>query len=486
MDLGKEPEMPIKVTIIGAGPGGYVAAARAAQLGAEVTVIEEGHVGGTCLNCGCIPSKVMIHTAELMERFRKADQWGISVEGEARVDLQNLMARKRQVIEVQREGILKLFKHHRIRHLSGRGAIKGPNMAVVTLEDNKVLEVPWDRLILATGSQPLALKSLPYDHERVLDSNDALSPSAIPESLLIVGGGVIGCEFAFVYSSLGSRVTVVEALSRMLPLPSVDPDISKVIQREMKKRKIAFFLDRVAEKIEPVEDHIRVTIRPFSRGSEKREKDTEKALTVDVDKVLVCVGRRPKTTHLGFEETGIKMDPKGWVQVNDQMETSVTHIYAIGDMLGPSRPMLAHMASAEGLIAAENAMGESRTISYDVVPGVVFTSPEVADVGMTEIQAKEAGYIVRSETVLFRNLGKAQITGHIAGQAKIIWDDASDRVLGVHLVGPRASDLIAEGALAIRKGTTVKDLAETIHAHPTLAEIMAEVAHKALGKPIHG
>jgi dihydrolipoamide dehydrogenase len=341
-------------------------------------------------------------------------------------------------------------------------------------------------LILATGSQPLALESLPYDHERVLDSNDALSPNEIPESLLIIGGGVIGCEFAFVYSSLGSRVTVVEALSRILPLPSVDPDMSKVIQREMKKRKIAFLLDRIAEKVESAGNQLRVTIGPLSSGSENRGKDIEKVLTVDVDKVLVCVGRQPKTTHLGFEETGIKLDPRGWVQTNDRMETSVPHIYAIGDMLGPSRPMLAHMASAEGLIAAENAMGESRTISYDAVPGVVFSSPEVADVGMTEIQATEAGYKVSSETVLFRNLGKAQIMGHIAGQAKIIWDEASGSVLGVHMVGPGVSDLIAEGALAIRKGLTIKDLAETIHAHPTLAEIMAEVAHKALGRPIHG
>jgi dihydrolipoyl dehydrogenase len=478
--------MPVKVTIIGAGPGGYVAAARAAQLGAEVTVIERDQVGGTCLNWGCIPSKVMIHTAELIESFRKAPQWGILVEGEARVDLQDLMARKRRVIETQREGILKLFKHHRIRYLRGHGTLKGLNLAAVTLEDGKTQEVPWDRLLLAMGSQPLALETLPYDHERVLDSNDALSPTEIPESLLIVGGGVIGCEFAFVYSSLGSRVTVVEALSRMLPLPSVDPDISKVIQREMKKRKIAFMVDRVVEKIEPAEDQIRVTVGPFSPGSEKKGKDLENAVTIDVDKVLVCIGRRPNIASLGLQEIGIRLDPKKWVQVNDRMETSVPNVYAIGDMLGPSRPMLAHMASAEGLIAAENAMGVSRTISYDVVPGIVFTSPEVADVGMTEAQAMAAGYEVRSETVLFRNLGKAQILGRIEGQAKVVWDEGSGRILGVHMVGPRASDLIAEGALAIRKGITVREIAETIHAHPTLAEVMAEVTNKALGMPIHG
>lgn len=478
--------MPLKVTVIGAGPGGYVAAARAAQLGAEVTVVEENHVGGTCLNWGCIPSKVLINTTEVMENFRKAGQWGILVEGEPRVDLQNLMARKKKVIETQREGILKLLKQHRIRLLNGRAAIKGPNMAKVHTEENKTMEVTWDRLIMAVGSGPLELETLPFDHQRILDSTDALSPSDIPESLLIVGGGVIGCEFAFVYSALGSRVTVVEALSRILPLPSVDPDMSKVIQREMKKRKISFLLDRIAEKIEPVEDQIRVTVGPFLSNAEKTGKNSLKTMTIDVDKVLVCVGRHPATTRLGIEETEIETDERGWVRVNHRMETSLPHIYAIGDMLGPSRPMLAHLASAEGLIAAENALGGNRTISYDAVPAVVFTSPEVAEVGLSETQAMETGRKVRSESVLFRNLGKAQIMGRIEGQAKIIWDEASGRILGIHLVGPHAGDLIAEGALAIRKGLTLKDLAETIHAHPTLAEIMAEAAHKALGTPVHG
>jgi dihydrolipoyl dehydrogenase len=482
--------MTVKMAIIGAGPGGYVAAFRAAQLGADVTVIEQDHVGGTCLNWGCIPSKILIHTAELVDHLQNAPHWGISLDDEVRIDLQALMARKQQVIETQREGILKLFKHYRIRYLRGRGTVKGPKMAVVTQEGGQILDVPWDRLILATGSQPLALSSLPFDHKRILDSSDALSLTEIPASLLIVGGGVIGCEFAFVFSSLGSRVTVVEALSRILPLPTIDPDISKVIQREMKKRKMVFMVDRIVNNLEPVGDRVRVTLRPSRTivgiKGVNRGKDADKALTLDVDRVMVCVGRRPNTASLGLKSLGISLEPEGWIRVNDRMETDVPHVYAIGDLLGPFRPMLAHVATTEGIIAAENAMGGGRVMSYDAVPGVIFTFPEVADVGLTETQALEAGHNVRSETVLYRNLGKAQVVGLIEGQVKIIWDEKSDRILGVHIVGSRASDLIAEGVLAVRKGITIKELAETIHAHPTFAEVMAEVALKAMGMPIHG
>jgi dihydrolipoamide dehydrogenase len=482
--------MPVKMAVIGAGSGGYVAAVRAAQLGAEVTLVEEDHVGGTCLNWGCIPSKILIHAAELVERLRNAPQWGISLDDEVRIDLQALSARKQRVIETQREGLLKIFKHYRIRYLKGRGILKGPHMAAVTQEGGRTLDVPWDRLILATGSQPLALSSLPFDHKRVLDSNDVLSLTELPPSLLIVGGGVIGCEFAFLFSALGSRVTVVEALSRILPLPNVDPDISKVIQREMKKRKVLFMVDRIVEKMEPLKDRIRVILRPartaYGPESKNRGKDTEEILTLEGDRVLVGVGRRPNTASLGLENLGISLEPEGWIRVNNVMETADPHVYAIGDLLGPSRPMLAHVAAREGLIAAENAMGGGRVMSYDAVPGVIFTLPEVAHVGMTEAKALEAGYNVGSDTVLFRNLGKAQVMGLIEGQVKLIWDKKSGRILGVHMVGSRASDLIAEGVLAVRKGITIKELAETVHAHPTLAEVMVEVAHKALGMPIHG
>jgi dihydrolipoamide dehydrogenase len=307
----------------------------------------------------------------------------------------------------------------------------------------------------------------------------------IPESLLIVGGGVIGCEFAFVFSSLGSRVTVVEALSRLLPLPSVDESCSKVIQRKMKKRKIKFLVNRTVEKVEEMGQRCRVSIGPSQFLKEPREKHP-KPLTLEVDKILVCIGRQANTAGIGLEKIQLKMDNDGWVLADEHMETGVPQVYAVGDILGPSRVMLAHVATREGLVAAENLMGSRERMDYGVVPGVIFTTPEVANVGLTEAQAKEQGLQFRSDSVLFRNLGKPHVIGEIAGEAKVISDAYSGRILGVHMVGPHASDLIAEGTLAVKLGCTVKELAETIHAHPTLAEVMMEASFKALDRPIHG
>jgi dihydrolipoamide dehydrogenase len=302
---------------------------------------------------------------------------------------------------------------------------------------------------------------------------------------LIVGGGVIGCEFAFIFAALGSRVTVVEALSRLLPLPSVDEGCSKVIQREMKKRKIQFMVDRTVQSVDINGGRCCATIGPSEYGPRPGDKD-QKPLTVDAEKILVCIGRETNTAGIGLEKIGVKVDNGGWVVADEHMETGVSHVYAVGDVLGPSKFMLAHVATREGLIASENVMGGRRTMHYDVVPGVVFTTPEVTDVGLTESQAKEQGFAVRSESMLFRNLGKPHVIGEIAGEAKIVWDGGTGRILGFHMVGPHAGDLIAEGALAVQTGCTVSDLAETIHAHPTLSEVMMEVSFKALGRPVHG
>ena len=314
---------------------------------------------------------------------------------------------------------------------------------------------------------------------------DGLSLHEIPQSLLIVGGGVIGCEFAFIFSSLGSKVMVVEALDRLLPLPSVDEDCSKILQREMKKRKIEFVVNKTVDRVEDNGKKLRVTIGP-SPFLEKPSKRDKEPLIKEVDKVLVCIGREPSTKGIGLEKLGVKKDEKGWVIADERMQTSLSGVYAIGDVLGPSKIMLAHIASTEGLVAAENAMGESRTMNYDVAPGAIFTTPEIANVGLTEDQAKTRGYEVQSDSVLFRNLGKAQVIGEIAGQAKIVSDAKTGRILGVHLVGAHATDLIAEGTLALQKECTVKELAETIHAHPTLAEVMLETSFKAVGKSLHG
>ncbi len=477
--------MPKKITVIGAGPGGYVAAIRAAQLGADVTIIERDNIGGTCLNWGCIPTKVMKTTAEMLEKFSRAREFGVELKGEVCPDITALMDRKQSVIQNQIKGIQKLFSRYKIRYLEGHGTVQGANLAVAKLQNGTTLEVPCDRLILALGSQPLNIPSLPFDGKNILSSNDALCLHEIPESLLIVGGGVIGCEFSFIFSSLGSKVHVVEAMPRMLPLPSVDEECSKILQREMKKRRINFMVNRTVDHVEDVGKKLRVTIGPSPFLKEPKEKDL-RPQTIEAEKILVCIGRKPNTAGIGLEKIGIKMDEMGWIAANEGMQTDVSDVYAIGDVLGPLKVMLAHMASSEGLAAAQNAMGEHRTINYDAAPGAIFTTPEIAYVGLTEDQAKSQGYKIRSDSVLFRNVGKAQIIGEIAGQVKIVSDVENGRILGVHMVGSHATDLIAEGTLALQLGCTVKELAETIHAHPTLSEVMQETSFKALGRPLHG
>jgi dihydrolipoamide dehydrogenase len=478
--------VPVKIAVLGAGPGGYVAAIRAAQFGADVTLMEEENIGGTCLNWGCIPSKVLITTADLLEKIRKADAFGITVEGNVCADMSRLMQRKNKVIQDQSKGILDLLKHHRIHYVKGTGSIKGKGLAVVRLQEGSEQEVPWEKLILATGTRPSPLPGIPFDGEKILSSNHALALQDVPESILIVGGGVIGCEFAFLLSALGSKVTVIEALSRLLPLPSVDENCSKVLHREMKKRKINFMVSHTLEALSEVDGKLRATILPSPFLESPAERNNQ-SLFVIVDKILVCIGRTPNSTNLeGFDRLGVRLDEKGWVVTNHRMETSVSDVYAVGDLLGPSKIMLAHVASAEGAVAAENAMGGQRDMDYSAVPSAIFTSPEIANVGLTEAQALEHGYEVRSDTVLFRSLGKAQVLGDIAGEAKIVSESVSGRILGVHLIGPHATDLIAEATLAVRIRATVQDLASTIHAHPTLAEIMAETSLKAMDRPLHG
>lgn len=474
--------MAVKVTVIGAGPGGYVAALRAARRGAEVTVIEQDNVGGTCLNRGCIPSKIMITTAEILEKFNRAHEFGLKLEGKAAPDMRRLMERKEKVIKDQSKGILDLLHQQKIRYLHGKAVISSRGMTSVQLEGGTIADVSWDRLIIASGTEPFNPPGFPFDGKQVLSSTDALCLTDIPESLMILGGGVIGCEFAFLFASLGSRVTVVESMDRLLPLPSVDEACSKVIQREMKKRKIGFLLRKTAQGVEHADGRLRVSIA----DSQPTDNEGKTTTTVEVEKLLVCIGRRPNTAGMGLENVGVALDGRGWIIADEHMETSVPGIYAIGDVLGPARIMLAHVASSEGIIAAENATGSKLVMDYGVVPGAIFTMPEVANVGLTEIQAGDQGTDVRADSVLFRTLGKAQVIGEIAGEAKIISEAETGRILGVHIVGPHATDLIAEATLAVKMGSTVSDLAGTIHAHPTLAEIMLEVSLKAMDNSLNG
>jgi dihydrolipoamide dehydrogenase len=292
-----------------------------------------------------------------------------------------------------------------------------------------------------------------------------------------VGGGVIGCEFACILAAMGSQVTVVEALERLLPLPSVDEDCSKVLLREFKKRKIKVLLGHTVRSAEQTQDKITIKAVPVGDGGGEQ--------VLNADKMLVCIGRLP-TSGLGLSKVGALRDRRGWVVADDQLRTTAPDVFAIGDILGPEKIMLAHVASVEGIAAAENAMGAQRSLRYDAVPSAIFTIPEVATVGLSEAQAKERGIEVGRATVLFRVIGKAQVMGELAGEAKIVYENCSGRVLGVHLIGPHAADLIAEAALAVTHGLTVSQVADTIHAHPTLAEIMGEAAMKAAGRALHG
>ncbi len=298
--------------------------------------------------------------------------------------------------------------------------------------------------------------------------------------MVIVGGGVIGCESAFIFASFGTKITIVEALPRILPLSSVDESCSAIIQREMKKRNISFMVSHIIKDVEKNENNLKISIY------QSRFQTEESHLTIEAEKMLVCIGRSPNTSNTGLESLGIKTDAKGWIQVNEKMETNIPGVYAVGDLLGPSKIMLAHVASREGLIAAENAMDGNLTMQYEKIPVVIFTMPEVANIGLTEIQAKEQGYRVRAESVLFRALGKSHVIGEIAGEAKIVSDSENGKILGIHITGPHAGELIAEASLVMQMGGTVNDLAETIHAHPTLSEIMMEASFKTMDRGIHG
>jgi len=477
--------MKTRIAIIGAGPGGYVAAVRAAQLGAEVTIIEQDEVGGTCVNWGCIPSKVLKTTADMLSRFRCAEDFGIMVEGSLHPDMELLMSRKREVVRYQITGIRRLLDRHGIRLRKGFGFIKGFGLAVVKQPDGTSTKLAWDKLILAPGTRLANAPALNFDGHRILSSNDALECLEVPKSIVILGGGVVGCEFASIFAQLGAEVTIVEAMPRLLPHPSIDEACSKVLQREMKKQKIGLALNRTVQGVRTHGDGLRVTLGDPPSADRIQGKDSS-CRVLETEKLLVCIGRKPNTDKMGLGELGLEMNEQGWIVADERMATSVSDVYAIGDVLGPTKTMLAHVASAEGRTAAENAMGGDSLMDYTAVPGAIFTAPEVATVGLSEVQAREQGHEVRSETVLFRNLGKAHAIGEIAGEAKIVADAESGKVLGVHLVGPHVTDLIAEGTLALKMGATVKDVAETIHAHPTLSEIMLEGSLKALGRAVHG
>ncbi len=457
----------MKIAIIGSGPGGYVAAIRAAQRGAEVTVIEDDEVGGTCLNWGCIPTKTVIASAELFSKARELNTFGIDLKGEITANLQKIQERKNRVVETQVKGIKGLFKSWGIALKAGRGVLISPQEVEVTSKDGGRERLQADRIIVATGSRPFNMPAFPFDGERIISSNEAVNLSEIPRSLLIVGAGVIGSEFACIYSALGTEVTMVEMVNRAVA--TEDYEVSELIEREFRKRKIKLFTKTGVQKLEKRDDGVHAFV---TDGKE-----------LVAEKVLVSIGRTLNSDGIGLETVGIVKGKKGEIIVNNRMETNVPGIYAIGDVVGGM--LLAHVASREGVVAAINATGGDEVMEYGVVPSAIFTSPEIASVGLREFQAVEKGLKIKTGRFLFRGLGKAHAIGEIAGFVKVIADEETGRILGAHIVGPHASDLIHEYAVAMQNGLTARDVARTIHAHPTLSEGLLEAAEDVSGEAIH-
>ena len=460
--------MPVKLTIIGAGPGGYVAAIRAAQKGAQVTVVESAEVGGTCLNQGCIPTKTIIASAEALEHARNAGEFGVEVPGAVGYSLEKIRERREKVVSTQVKGIRGLFKSWGVGLIEGRGSLLSPDVVRVVQKDGTTMDVKSDKVIVATGSQPAVLPGIAFDGESVMSSDDAVLLKRVPKSLLIIGAGVIGSEFAFIYRSFGSEVTMVEMLPRALS--TEDEEMADLIQREFKKAKIRLITNVRVDGLTRADGGLLAA--RLSNGQE-----------VGVEAVLVSIGRALNSGGLGLEETGVKTGKRGEILVDERMETNVAGIYAVGDVT--AKNMLAHVASHQGLVAVENALGGNERMDYGVIPSGIFTMPEIGSVGLRENEAAGKGVKYRVGRFPYRALGKAHAMGEITGMVKIIADEATDKVLGVHVCGAHATDLVHEGALAMQAGATAAQLGRMIHAHPTLAEAIMEAASDVHKEAIH-
>jgi dihydrolipoamide dehydrogenase len=457
----------MRLAILGAGPGGYVAAIRAARSGAKVAIIEEREVGGNCLNWGCIPTKAIIASTELLSKAGKLESFGLELSGDIKPNLAKIIARKNRIVSTQIKGIRNLFRSSGVTLITGRGALTSPRQLSVLSEDGRMETIETDNIIIATGSRPSRIPAFPFDGKRILSSDHALGLTEIPKSILIIGAGVVGCEFACIFSELGVEVTMLEALPRAVA--TEDIEISELLESELKKKKIRLLTKTKADRIEIKDDGVHAFL------PDGKEIITEKA--------LVSVGRAFNSEGLGIETVGINKGVRGEIIVNEKMETNIPGVYAVGDVVGGL--MLAHVASREGLTAVTNILGGADRIDYNAVPSAIFTSPEIASVGLREFQAEEKAIKVRSGHFQFRALAKAHAIGEIEGIVKVVSDATTDRVLGVHIIGPHASDLIAEAALAIRMGLKTNDIGETIHAHPTLPEALMEASEDVFGRAVH-
>lgn len=455
------------LVIVGAGPGGYVAAIRAAQLGLKTAIVEKDELGGTCLNWGCIPTKSWIMTAHLLEQIRRAKEFGIEV-SEPRLDWGALVERKNKVVKQLTGGVGTLLRGRGVEIVKGAATLASANRVVIKPASGAASELSAANVMLATGAYASLPPGFALDGQRVITSKEALDLERQPKRIAVLGGGVVGCEFACFFSAVGSQVTLVEMLPRLVP--AEDDEIADTLAREMKKRKIAIHLDT---KVEGMKDLTDGSIALTMTGGK----------TIEVDCVLVATGRRPFASELGLEALGVKLGDRGKIVVNDRLQTSVRGVYAIGDVTDIKQ--LAHFASAQGKAAAEVIAGHAAQTHWRAVPAATFTTPEIASVGLTEHEAKAGGRTLKIGRFPFRAHGRNIADGETTGFVKLIADARSGQVLGAHIIGAKASELIHECALAIAADLDVHHLAQAIHAHPTMTETIGEAAEDAEGLAIH-
>ncbi|MBM4778733.1 MAG: dihydrolipoyl dehydrogenase [Archangiaceae bacterium] len=461
------------VVIIGSGPGGYVAAIRAGQLGLKTALVEKDKkLGGTCLHRGCIPTKSLLWTAELFAHIQHAAEFGINVANPI-VDWAQAQKHKQKVVDKGAAGIDFLMKKNKVTVFKGFGSIAGKGKVEVKLTEGGTTQVlDTKNIVIATGSVVTTLPSIKIDDQRILSSDSILSLDRIPKSLIVLGAGAVGTEFASVFAHVGSQVTIVEFMPNLLPIEDIDS--SKELEKFFKRRKIDVMTSTKFESIETTPTGVKVIVT-LPDGTKK---------TLEAEYFLSAVGRAPVTKGIGLEKTNIQLMPKGTIAVDSMMRTSEPNVYAIGDIT--PYPWLAHCASAQGIVAVEHIAGKNpHPVNYDRVPNATYCYPEVASVGLTEKKAKEKGYDVKTGIFPFSAITKASISDEGMGMVKIVSDKKYDEVLGVHLVGPHATELLAEACVALKLETTTEELAQTMHAHPTLSEIMREAAEATLGHAIH-
>lgn len=458
----------VQAAVIGAGPGGYVAAIRLGQLGVETVLIEKDKLGGECLNYGCIPSKALISMGNLVHRIQHAERMGITVKGLA-VNAEKLQSWKQSVVDRLTKGVGILCKAAGVEVLYGTASFVAPHeLEVPTAEGTTTLEV--ENAIVATGSEPIPLRGFDVDGERVVFAKQALELAPIPKRMTVIGGGITGLEIATMYAKLGTQVVVVELLDQLIP--GLALDLVREVERSLKRLGVEYHVETKALGMEVGEDVVTLEV-----------ETPEERMRVESDVLLVSVGRRPRTAGLGLEAAGVELDDDGFVRVNKRMRTNVEGIYAIGDVTGI--PYLAHKASKEGIVAAEAIAGEASEADWVAMPAAIFTDPEIATVGLSEAEAKEQGHDLLVGKFPFRASGRALTHGEAEGFVKVIGDAESKALLGVEIVGPEASDLISEAALALEMGALVEDVALTVHPHPTLSESVMESAEDALDRAIH-